>query len=86
MTKSILRIKNGNVELMNMSAQRIKIYYTKGDAIRVDWFEEDKGSVQVQSRCGNEKIIIINIESHCPDQKSQQSTVNSLQLTFLMPF
>ena len=58
MTKSILRIKNGNVELMNMSAQRIKTYYSKGDAVRADWFEEDKGSLQVHLKNG--KVLIIN--------------------------
>jgi hypothetical protein len=58
MTKNILRIKNGNVELMNSSAQRIRTFYNKGDAERVDWYEEDKESVQVQLKSG--KVLIIN--------------------------
>ena len=58
MTKNILRIKNGNVELMNGSGQRIRLYYWKDDAERADWYEEDKGSVQVQLRSG--KVLIIN--------------------------
>jgi hypothetical protein len=59
MNKNILRIKNGNVELMNISGQRVKTYYNKGDAIRVDWFDEAKGSVQVQLKSG--KVIFINV-------------------------
>ena len=58
MTKNILRIKNGNVELMNISGQRIRTFYNKGDAERVDWYEEDKESVQVQLKSG--KVLIIN--------------------------
>lgn len=33
--KGVLKVVKGNVELYNMSAQRVKTYYTKGDAIRV---------------------------------------------------
>lgn len=58
MIKNILRIKNGNVELMNCSGQRIRLYYWKGDADRADWFEEDIGSVQVVLKCG--RVLIIN--------------------------
>ena len=58
MTKNILRIKNGNAELMNSSAQRIRTFYNKGDAERVDWYSEDKESVQVQLKSG--KVLIIN--------------------------
>ena len=56
--KNFLRIKNGNVELINNQGQRIKTYYSKGDARRVDWFDEDKESVEVLLEDG--KIIIIN--------------------------
>lgn len=58
MTKNILRIKNGNTELMNIAGQRIRTFYNKGDAERVDWYEEDKESVQVQLKSG--KVLIIN--------------------------
>lgn len=58
MTKDILRIKNGNVELINASGQVRKRYYTRGDAERVDWYDEAKGSVQVQLKSG--KVLIIN--------------------------
>jgi hypothetical protein len=61
MTKDILRVKNGNVELMNISGQRIRTYYNKGDAERVDWYEEVKKSVQVQLKRGT--VLIIN--SNC---------------------
>jgi len=56
--KNFLRIKNGNVELINNQGQRIKTYYSKGDAQRVDWYEEDKESIEVLLGVG--KIIIIN--------------------------
>lgn len=56
--KNFLRIKNGNVELINNQGQRIKTYYSKGDAKRVDWYDEDKESVEVLLEDG--KIIIIN--------------------------
>ena len=56
--KNFLRIKNGNVELINNQGQRIKTYYSKGDARRVDWFDEDKESVEVLLKDGT--ILIIN--------------------------
>lgn len=40
--KNFLRIKNGNVELINNQVQRIKTYYSKRNAKRVDWYEQDK--------------------------------------------
>lgn len=58
MTKNILRIKNGNVELMNGSGQRIRLYYWKGDADRADWYDENNESVQVVLRSG--RVLIIN--------------------------
>jgi len=44
--------------LINNQGQRIKTYYSKGDAQRVDWYEEDKESIEVLLGVG--KIIIIN--------------------------
>ena len=58
MKKNFLRLKNGNVELINYQGQRVITYYSKGDAVRVDWYEEDKESVEVLLKDG--KIIIIN--------------------------
>ncbi len=57
MKKNFLRIKKGNVELINNQGQRIKTYYSKGDAKRVDWYD-DKESVEILLEDG--KIIIIN--------------------------
>jgi hypothetical protein len=56
--KGILKVAKGKVELYNMSAQRVKTYYAKGDAVRADWFEEDKESVLVHLSSG--KVVIIN--------------------------
>lgn len=36
MKKNFLRIKKGNVELINNQGQRVRTYYSKGDAERVD--------------------------------------------------
>lgn len=55
--KNFLRIKKGNVELINYQGQRIKTYYSKGDAQRADWYD-DKESLEVILEDG--KIIIIN--------------------------
>ncbi len=58
MNKNILRIKNGNVELINPSGQVSKGFYSRGDAERVDWYDEAKGSIQIQLKSG--KVLIIN--------------------------
>jgi len=58
MKKAILRLKNGNVELMNTQGQKTKTYYRKGDATRADWYDEEKGSVSVQLVNGD--VLIIN--------------------------
>jgi len=50
MKKDILRIKNGTVELMNISGQRIKTYYNKSDAQRVDWYDEEKKHPELSIR------------------------------------
>ena len=56
--ETILKLNKGNVELYNGSAQRIKTFYTKGDATRVDWYDKEKGSIQVQLASG--RVLIIN--------------------------
>jgi len=58
MKKDILRIKSGNIELMNSQGQKLKTYYRKGDATRADWYDEEKGSVSVQLENGD--VLIIN--------------------------
>jgi len=45
--KGILKVVKGNVELYNMSAQKVRTYYKKGDAVGADWFEEEKQSILV---------------------------------------
>jgi len=56
--KKFLKVVKGNIELYNMSAQRVKTYYSKRDAIRADWFDEKNESVQVH--LSNGKLLIIN--------------------------
>jgi len=56
--ETFLTIKDGKVELYNTSGQRIKTYYTKGDAARVDWLDKDKESIEVMLESG--KILLIN--------------------------
>lgn len=58
MKKNILRIKNGNVDLMNSQGQKVKTYYRRGDAKRADWCDEEKGSVSVLLEGGD--VLIIN--------------------------
>ena len=45
--KGILKAVKGKVGLYNMSTQKVRIYYTKGDAVGADWFEEEKQSILV---------------------------------------
>jgi len=56
--KNLLRLKNGNVELINPGNQVIRHYYSKGNCIRVDWFEEKDESILLQLSDG--KILIMN--------------------------
>ena len=58
MKRGILRLKNGNVELMNSQGQKVKTYYRKGDAARADWYEEETGSVS--AHLDNGDVLIIN--------------------------
>ena len=58
MRKAILRLKNGQVELINGQGQKTKTYYRKGDATRVDWYDATNESVSVQLENGD--VLIIN--------------------------
>lgn len=58
-SKKYLKVNKGNVELYNINSQKIRTYYTKGDAVRADWEDEVKESVQVQLKNG--KIVLINV-------------------------
>jgi hypothetical protein len=56
--KKYLKLINGNVELHNINGQRLRLFYSKGDATRCDWEDEAKECVQVQIKSG--KILLIN--------------------------
>ncbi len=56
--ETFLKVNKGNVELYNSGAQRIKTFYSGGNAVRVDWYNQKEGSVQVQLSTG--QILIIN--------------------------
>jgi len=53
-----LKIVDGKAVLVNVYGNKIRTYYTKGDAVRVDWFDQKAESVQVQ--LSNGKILILN--------------------------
>jgi len=52
-----LKIINGDVILYNSAQQPIKRFYTRGDAVRADWFERDKGSIEVLTKNGRTLVI-----------------------------
>jgi hypothetical protein len=52
----ILRIIEGCVHEYNTSGQKARTFYTKGDADRADWIENE--GVQVQLKNG--QVILIN--------------------------
>lgn len=52
-----LKITNGNVIVYNEGAQAVNHMYMKGDATRADWFDKDKGVVEVQTKGGTTLII-----------------------------
>ena len=56
--KRFLKIMDGKAVLVNIYGNKIRTYYTKGDAIRVDWYNQKEESVQVQ--LSNGKILILN--------------------------
>jgi len=53
-----LKVVNGNVVLVTDQGNKVRTYYTKGDATRVDWFSEKDETVLVQLSTG--KSVIIN--------------------------
>ncbi len=53
-----LKIVDGKVVLVNIYGNKVRTYYTKGDAVRADWYSEKDESCQVQLKNG--KIILIN--------------------------
>lgn len=55
--KTILKLMNGNVYQYNLSGQKINTYYTKGDCILCQWFNEKEESVLLQLKNGKNLII-----------------------------
>ena len=53
-----LKVVNGNVVLVTDQGNKVRTYYSKGDATRVDWFSEKEETVIVQLSSG--KSVIIN--------------------------
>ena len=53
-----LKVAGGNVVLVTDQGNKVRTYYSKGDAIRLDWFSEKEESVIVQLSSG--KSVIIN--------------------------
>lgn len=53
-----LKVVNGNVVLVTDQGNKIRTYYSKGDATRVDWFSEKDETVLIQLSSG--KSVIVN--------------------------
>jgi len=54
---TFLKVINGNIVLFNENAQPINHYYMRGDAVRVDWFDKEKESIEVLTKSGLTFII-----------------------------
>ena len=54
----ILKIVDGKAVLVNIYGNKVRTYYTKGDAIRVDWYNQKDETVLVQLSSG--KSLIMN--------------------------
>ena len=57
--KKFLRIKNGNVELYTVQ-NKIRTYYSRGDAVRVDWDDEQLETVNILLKNGKSLIVTKN--------------------------
>lgn len=56
--KLFLKLEKGNVKSVSESNVVQRTYYNKGDAIRADWYDLDKESVEVYLKSG--KILLIS--------------------------
>ncbi len=56
--EKILKVVGGNVVLMTIQGNKVRTYYSKGDATRVDWYSEKDESVIIQLATG--KSVIVN--------------------------
>ena len=53
-----LKIVDGKAVLVNIYGNKVRTYYTKGDAVRVDWYNQKDETVLVQLSSG--KSVIMN--------------------------
>ncbi len=53
-----LKVINGNVVLVTDQGNKVRTYYSKGDATRVDWFSEKDETVIIQISTG--KSVVVN--------------------------
>lgn len=56
--KKYIKVEKGNVKAVSPSGIVYRLYYGKGDAVRADWEDEVKETVQVQTSTG--RILIIS--------------------------
>jgi len=55
--KKFLKVERGNVKSVSTNGTTQRTYYSKGDAVRADWYDEEKESVEVQT---TSKIYLIS--------------------------
>ena len=55
-----LKIDHGKMVLVNISGNKIRTYYTKGDALRADWYSEKDETVLIQ--LSTNKSVISNFD------------------------
>jgi len=53
-----LKIVDGKAVLLNVFGNKVRTYYIKGDAVRVDWYNQKDETVLVQLSSG--KSLIMN--------------------------
>ena len=56
--EKFLKVVGGNVVLMTIQGNKVRTYYSKGDATRVDWYSEKDESIIIQLSTG--KSVIVN--------------------------
>jgi len=55
--KKFLKVERGNVKCVSSNGTTQRTYYSKGNAVRADWYDEEKESVEVQT---TSKIYLIS--------------------------
>ena len=56
--KKFIVVENGNVKAKMYNGITHRIYYSKGNAVRADWEDEQKGTVNIVLQTG--KMIIVS--------------------------